>query len=109
MFITDSIAVGGIFLLVFIVVILAFLYAMRRKVMKKDIFSKKASLIILIIALIIGFSIACMFLLTYGGIYQLLPEDVVLEKSVLASLLLICFVIIIFSWRSIRSQPPEQK
>jgi uncharacterized MnhB-related membrane protein len=64
---------------------------------------------IFIIALIMGFVLACMFLLTYLGVYDLLPEDVALEKSVLGSLLLICLVIIIVFWRSIRKQQKNNK
>ena len=77
--------------------------------MKKDMFSRKTSMIILIIALIVGFILACMFLITYGGIYRLLPADVVLEKTVLGSLILICLIVIIIGWRSIRKQAPKQK
>ena len=65
---------------------------------------QKMPKVIFVIALILGSILSCMFLVTYLGIYDLLPEDVFLEKTVLGSLLLICFVLIIVFWRSMRKQ-----
>jgi hypothetical protein len=69
-----------------------------------EVLSRKTSIVILIVTSIIGFILACMFLLTYLGIYDLLPEDAFIEKAGLGSLLLICLIVIIIFGRSIRKQ-----
>ena len=106
MFLTDSVVIGriGIFLIAVIVSILVFLYWKRKHDVMNKMSIQKILRVIFIIALILGFILSCMFLVTYCGIYDLLPEDVFIEKTVMGSLLLICFVFIIVFWRSMRKQ-----